>query len=613
MKSPKTLLRVPLAMLVGLCAVGLNSAAMAQDPSEVFILGELQCPAVPGLVAKARKDHIAFESVDEHYTKAVWSHFVDGLLNDFRLVLTSTDLAWLRSQRDSPPADAVLGAAGRGDCSPFVGLVARVRESYQSALHSRPGREVLIEEVLRSMRQASNDGAVVPPSSETPDAFDPHASMIRVARHWESRFGLERSVAFAVDGYVASLAELEEEVELDVEDRVLAAMARAMDPHTRYVPPAEAAVDLARWHESTYVGLGVVLGRKPTPLGIEVVALVPGGPAGRLGGLRLGDFISEVDGWSTIGSSYDRVASRVRGRVFSMVSLTIQRPGVDKPLHVSLRREPIAQSDASMGVTRRKVGDKTVLHVAIGSFLPGIAARLEELLRLEVRLGVDAVILDLRGNTGGLMREARDLVSLFVGNEPLYQLRERDGKSEVWDHDASVVFDGPLVVAVNGESASASEIVAGAFQDLGRGLVVGGRRTFGKGTFQSPKTLPTGGVLYLTVGRYYLPSGRSVQGDGLSSDLRVPGPDDEPDLRDYPANDSAALAPGGTEPMVFAKQRYSLGDEHLAALSERVRQRTEGRSLGFTEQLDEITQVATDYSRLFRGQPLLALSLVGPK
>ncbi|NJQ01779.1 S41 family peptidase [Streptomyces zingiberis] len=263
-----------------------------------------------------------------------------------------------------------------------------------------------------------------------------------------------------------------------------------------------------------YVGVGIWV-RRDGEERIEVARAVPGSPADHAG-VRPGDRLRTIDGVRAGGRPVTEVVSRLRGdaanaREGSAVELGLQRDG--HRWTETLRRTRLAAES----VTTRRQPDGTTL-IEVGSFTKGSGEQVARAVR--GARGGPGVLLDLRGNGGGLVGEAVTAASAFLdgGLVATYDMRGEQRAlhaSETGGHSRL-----PLVVLVDGGTMSAAELLAGALQDRGRAVVVG-TRTFGKGSVQMPEELPDGSVAELTVGHYRTPSGRSVDGEGITPDLVV--------------------------------------------------------------------------------------------
>jgi carboxyl-terminal processing protease len=308
----------------------------------------------------------------------------------------------------------------------------------------------------------------------------------------------------------------------------LDAAVRALDDQ---FSPYFAPRDYDSFQEATqghFEGVGMTV--EEVPRGLRVISVYAGSPAGR-GGLKPGDVITEVDGRTIAGDSSEESTARIKGEAGTPVTLTVVSGKRER--QVKLRR---AQVDIPVVEARmRRSGATKVAHVHLAGFTSGAHGELGEAVRRLLREGAEGVVLDLRDNGGGLLNEAVLVSSIFIAKGEIVSTRGRSRPTQVYEATGGAIPDDvPVVVLVNRQSASASEIVTGALQDRERATVVG-TRTFGKGVFQEIERLSNGGALDITVGEYFLPSGRNIgggvdQGAGIAPDVRaVDDPDTDPD------------------------------------------------------------------------------------
>ncbi|HEX6868694.1 MAG TPA: S41 family peptidase [Candidatus Limnocylindrales bacterium] len=265
---------------------------------------------------------------------------------------------------------------------------------------------------------------------------------------------------------------------------------------------------------------------------LVVVAPLVGSPAEEAGVLA-GDLILAVDGISLDGLTVDAARDRIRGPKGSVVTLTIERDG-GEPFALEITRDVIEQEE----VVSREEADGTIGYVRLNGFSDRGAEEVAAALREHVAAGRDRLILDLRGNPGGYVTAARSVASQFVGSGPVFWEQDANGDQEPTEAEPGGAATDPsieVMVLVDGGSASASEIVAGALQDTGRATLVG-EQTFGKGTVQQWNELTgEGGAFRLTIARWLTPDKRWIHDVGLTPDepVEVPadgGPDDDPIL-----------------------------------------------------------------------------------
>jgi carboxyl-terminal processing protease len=262
--------------------------------------------------------------------------------------------------------------------------------------------------------------------------------------------------------------------------------------------------------------------------GLKVLRVFDGSPA-EDARIRRGDLILAVDGRSIAGVNSEVATNRIKGPSGTSVELRVFTPGADSVRSVKVKRERIDVPVATGRVVER--GGHKLGVVELLGFSQGAHALLSREIKKVRGRGAEAIVLDLRGNGGGLLLEAVAVSSLFIEDGEIVSVRgrHRPERSHDAEGDAIVPEDVPVVTLVDGGSASASEIVTGALRDRGRAKVVG-TRTFGKGLVQEVEDLSNGGVLDLTVANYYLPNGETISTKGIKPEVRaVDDPDTDRD------------------------------------------------------------------------------------
>ena len=315
--------------------------------------------------------------------------------------------------------------------------------------------------------------------------------------------------------------------EVDAADLIEAAingMLTSLDPHSSYLSPDDAA-DMREQTRGEFGGLGIEVTQEDG--WVRVIAPMDGTPADRAG-MQTGDYITHVNGESLLGLTLSESVELMKGPVGSEIIITVVRDTEDEPFDVSIIRDII-----KLTAVRTRAEGKTVV-MRISTFNDQTYPNLEEGLRETVaELGgienVDGFVLDLRNNPGGLLNQAIKVSDAFLNAGEIVSTRGRDPQ----DGDRFNATEGdlaqglPIVVLINGGSASASEIVAGALQDHRRAIIVG-TKSFGKGSVQTVMPLRSDGAMRLTTARYYTPSGRSIQALGVSPDIVVKQPPRRP-------------------------------------------------------------------------------------
>ncbi|HEX4719802.1 MAG TPA: S41 family peptidase [Thermoleophilaceae bacterium] len=297
------------------------------------------------------------------------------------------------------------------------------------------------------------------------------------------------------------------------EESLRGMVASLKDPYSRYFSPKEAKSfneDLSGKFEG--VGMSV----HPTRAGLVITDTFPGAPA-RQAGMRPGDVITEVNGHSIAGQGINSSTDQIKGPPGTFVNLTVKRDG--KTLHFHVKRAKIDVPETKSRVVTRN-GQKFAV-VSVASFSSGVHGQVREEVDKDLKKGAKGIVLDLRGNPGGLLREGVLVSSVFIDKGTVVSTMGRAEPKHVYKAEGDAINSKiPVVVLVDRGSASASEITTGALRDRGRATVVG-TRTFGKGVFQEIETLENGGALDLTVGRYYLPHGEPLPKDGIQPQVKA--------------------------------------------------------------------------------------------
>jgi carboxyl-terminal processing protease len=296
-------------------------------------------------------------------------------------------------------------------------------------------------------------------------------------------------------------------------------MLTSLDPHSGYLPPA----DYDEMREDTsgeFGGLGIEVTQEEGV--IKVVSPIDETPAARAG-ILANDFIIEIDGEPLQGVTLDEAVSRMRGPIGTSITITVLREGVEEPLQFELTREIIAMRAVRWSME----GDVGVLRLSRFSeqAFVGIENAIEDIFEERDGAAPKGLILDLRNNPGGLVDQSVYVADAFLKQGAVVLTRGRNPQESArYDAQPDALdartADVPVVVLINGGSASASEIVAGALQDHKRATVVG-TRSFGKGSVQSIISLGPDGAMRLTTARYYTPNNRSIQALGITPDIEV--------------------------------------------------------------------------------------------
>jgi carboxyl-terminal processing protease len=291
-------------------------------------------------------------------------------------------------------------------------------------------------------------------------------------------------------------------------------MVRGLDPHSSFMTKEEFR-ELMAETKGSFSGIGIEITVKDKVL--TVVSPIEGTPA-YLAGMKAGDKIIKVEGESTLDMSLMEAVKKIRGPEGTPVNLTVFREGEKKPLEFAITRGVIPLKSVRFFFLTPDIG-----YVRISTFQGNTSEALSEALNeLEKGGKMKGLVLDMRNNPGGLLSQAIDVSEMFLDSGIIVSTKGRSGSHDIEAraHKNSHPRDYPMIVLVNGGSASAAEIVAGALQDNERAMILGSR-TFGKGSVQTILPLSDGSGLRLTTARYYTPSGKSIQSSGITPDIEI--------------------------------------------------------------------------------------------
>ena len=390
--------------------------------------------------------------------------------------------------------------------------------------------------------------------------------------------------------------------EVKTEDLIEAAingMLTSLDPHSSYLPPDDFD-DMQVQTRGEFGGLGIEVTQEEGF--VKVVSPIDDTPADKAG-ILAGDFITHVNAESVLGLTLDQAVELMRGPVGSEIVITVVREGVEEPFDVSIIRDTIKLT----AVKGRVVGETMVLRITTfnDQTYPGLEAEFKK--AVEEIGGFDKVnglVLDLRNNPGGLLTQAIEVSDAFLDKGEIVSTRGRapeDG--ERFNAETGDMMQGkPIVVLINGGSASASEIVTGALQDHRRAIVVG-TKSFGKGSVQTVIPLRGEGAMRLTTARYYTPSGRSIQALGISPDIIVNQPLPEPPGEGTDADAAEAEAKMRSE----ADLRGSISNDSMSEDEKRLLEEERAAAEETAKLRDE------DYQLAYAIDILKGLQAIAPK
>ena len=540
------------------------------------------------LVAEVmQRQHYRQAKLDDRLSAQIFERYLEALDGN-RSYLLASDVAEFERYRNELD-DAIQSANLAPAFDMFVRLQQRNRErmSYALALLDTEPDFTLDEE----FRFDRSEGPWAASTAELDEIWrqrvkNDAVSLLLAGKTWpEASEVLQKR-------YERVLKRIDQVSADDVFETFMNAYSHVFDPHSSYLSPRNSEeYNIAM--SLSYEGIGASL--QLIDDYVTVMNVIPGGSAALSGLLKVNDRITAVGQGNAgpmvdvVGWRLDDVVQLIRGPVNTVVRLQVLPagavPGGAENVVEFTRNKISLESQAARKDIRRTLRDDrevTIGVIEVPSFYQDYQARVagdaeyrsttrdvRRLIEEARKEGMDALVLDLRNNGGGHLSEATSLTGLFIPQGPVVQLRETGGSIEVLDDpEPGVAWDGPLVVLVNRASASASEILAGAIQDYGRGVVVG-QQTYGKGSVQSLYPLdryslgPRSGFgqLTVTIGKYYRVTGDSTQHRGVTPDIELPSPIDAKDVGE--STRSSALPWDRIRPADFAPAPATAGDVSL--------------------------------------------------
>lgn len=286
------------------------------------------------------------------------------------------------------------------------------------------------------------------------------------------------------------------------------------DPHSNYFTK-EQLENFQEDIKGKYVGVGMVV-QKRVNEPLVVVSPIEDGP-GYKAGMKPKDKIIAIDGESTYTLTSEEAVDKLKGKENTKVKVTVVREGIKDPKEVEITRAIVELKyvKSKMLDDKSKIGYLRLTQFGENVY-PDVAKALEEL----QKKGMKALVFDLRSNPGGALDQAIKISSMFLKEGKVVSVKSKDGEEQISNREGKYYGDFPLVILINGGSASASEIVSGAIKDNKRGILVG-EKSFGKGSVQTLVTLPDGDGIKLTIAKYYTPSGVCIHGIGIEPDVKV--------------------------------------------------------------------------------------------
>ncbi len=566
----------------------LTLSLMVTFPFAQAVAAPLTCQQLPAILVAFERQHYSHPRLDGALQARTTTQFVKAL--------DPTKTALLQSEVDQIKQQTLdaFESMRKGDCRPieaaYQKLVTRAEQDYTFA-RTLLGAQYKLDETVSLV--------IDPDQRSYPKTEEERTARLRDFMHFQmsnyllAGLTLEKARTQLVHRYELAVKRLKDrQAKFGYVSLMAESFAEALDPHSSYMSQdtlANFQIDMSLSLE----GIGAALSSQD---GFTVVeTLVPGGQAEKSGQLRPKDKIIAVmqqgqEPVSTIDLELDQVVKMIRGKKGTTVTLTVLREAGDKPktfqLAIVRDKVDVSSQAAKIEYKTRKVGDKayTVGVIDLPSFYGGQESGrwshkdVQRLLEEAKKKPVDAIVLDLSRNGGGLLDEAVRISGLFIRRGGVVGTLDSDKQMNVLDDtDDSVIYNGPLVLLTSSVSASASEILAGAMQDYKRAVIVGSTQTFGKGTIQQVMPLPLDlGAIKVTVGMFFLPGGKSTQQKGVPADVQIPTLYDGIELSEAKMDNS--LPPQAIAPFV-SRDANGLGGAHFTPVSEALVQSLQQKSI----------------------------------
>ncbi len=509
------------------------AAPFAAAQAQSSVPDGIQCRDLPALFHVFTQVHYLIKKVDSSVEKHTAEQFIK-ILDPSKSLLLATDVQNLQNELPKVFTDSV-----NGDCQ-------KLNDAWSIVRRHAAEDEQLAKQILTEKFKLDDNTKLMMNPDKRPYAKTDAARSQRVRDMIQFQISNYLVAGLTMDQAKKQLIHRYELVGKRLAERQnkgkipwiwAESFAEALDPHSAYMAPDELA-DFEITMKLSLEGIGAQL---RTEDGFTVIqSLVPGGQAEKTGQLQPGDKIIAVaqDGESpvsTIDMESNEVVKMIRGKKGTKVTLTILREGKEaKTFLVTIVRDKIDVSSQAAKITydTRKIGERaiTIGIIDLPSFYGGEKGGrssyedMKKLLNEARGKKADGIVLDLSRNGGGLLDEAVRISGLFIKRGAVVATKGGDGKVRVLeDTDPDIEWPGPVAVIISPASASASEILAGALKDYRRALIIGGDKTFGKGTVQNVISLPPEiGAIRVTTGMFFLPGGASTQLRGVPSDISVP-------------------------------------------------------------------------------------------
>lgn len=563
------------------------------------------------IINMALRQHLVHKSLTTELVERTIERF-KFLAGQYNVWLSKQELAAIDQKTKSADVRRVGIAMATANCEFFEEETEILKKAYQRLRATFTNPEDLAREIL----QHKPSGIKIGHDYTAPDLETLRVVIldraVKAVEAWKAEAPAELSALYAARTFFKALEQYHESLRGFAAETMLKSFMLALDPHSSYLSPRESAIFEDQMAPG-FDGIGVI--NMSGPFGVKITALVPQGPAEKSSKLAVGDVITAIDG-KAIPMDMDQleIDKRIRGKSGTEVELTVgnirNRQLVDVRT-VKITRGQVPHSLLGIHSTLDEVKGKLILTIHLSIFYDGSGDDLEAEIVKKQREAealfnrpVDAMVLDLRGNSGGSVPDAVQISGGFVNATAVVGIAAGEEGKLLSAGPNSMFFERPLVIAIDPGSASASELVSGTLKDLDRALIVGGPKSFGKGTVQQIMRVPQvsgvdRGEMKITIGQFYTASGKSTQNDGISPHVAIPGPKIE-----NPKNERAernlpyALPSAQTERIgePEGKNPSARANELAPRLQAASNARLEGRSgLTFDEQTTEIKNVAADY------------------
>lgn len=612
-------------LAVRLLGLSLVSAYLFFSAADLAPAGQaerraLDCAGVRANIELALKHHLQASRLDEKLMALTIERYRNLLLAN-REILTASDIAQINS--DDEPVSTVLSELKQGRCGYFERKSAIVKNALSELRRELGDKLILERRILRFKAPKQNEQSTA--ASAALSAISKKGIVTRsdlvVAElasklsYWKDLATKQKTAWFLARRYFNRLQMLEQSLANVAYDELMRAFMQSLDPNSTFLNESELEKITKSKFAASYSGIGVYLS-DPIPHGVRIIKLIEGGAAELSGAIEPDDVIVSVDRRLVAGLEADQLYPILTGFEGSRIELHVAKlkgRRLVKHRRVKLARKSIAQTMNALEVSERRLAGLNIVTIKLAMFYEGCARDVHRVIAeraraLESSGGINALVLDLRGNAGGNRDEAVYLAGLFITKGPVFGVNQRVHSDEGRDLNATKIH-GDLVVAIDKATGSAAELVAGALKDYKRALIVGDEHSFGKGTTQRVLTRvdgAIGGGLFVTTGQLYTPSGNTTHLVGVAADVVVAGPRAKAQTAAAAANNivSNTFYKEMMTDKEFDENANIMIDFVLPKLQveSSLRLAAKPATLTSEEQLDEIERVAADFVRASSGR-----------